>query len=156
LAKEIVPIESVDNYFTLSRKLAAVGADLLLKTLKDYLAGRIQPVPQVEEGATYAALLKKEDGALDFQESAISLERRIRALVEWPVCSMTWEGQLLKIRQAQVEKTSVLKPAQRGVIDGIPAVGTSSGALTLVEVQPAGRNWMKGQDFLRGARNWSN
>lgn len=156
LAKAIVPITNLDNYVTLSQKLAVVGADLLVNTLHDYISGKIGPIPQVEEGVTYAPLMKKEDGLLDFQENAESLERRIRAFVEWPVCSMTWEGILLKIRKAEVEQPSTLRPGQRGVINGTPAVGTLSGNLILLEVQPAGKNWMKGQDFLRGARNWIN
>ncbi len=156
LAKERVTIENNDDYISLSRKLAVAGAGLLIRTLEGYLAGRIVPIPQIEEGATYATLLKKEDGCLDFQIPAIVLERRVRALVEWPACYMTWEGQSLKVRKAGVEEKSILLPGQRGVINDHPAVGTTSGGLVFLEVQPAGKNWMKGQDFLRGARNWSN
>ena len=63
--------------------LSALGADLLLESLPDYLAGKLTPVPQPEDGVTYAPMLKKEDGRLDFARPADELERRVRAMNPW-------------------------------------------------------------------------
>jgi methionyl-tRNA formyltransferase len=62
LSQRAIPIGSDDTAGTLFEKLSTLGADLLLETLPGYLAGQIHPRPQPEEGATYAPMLKKEDG----------------------------------------------------------------------------------------------
>jgi methionyl-tRNA formyltransferase len=154
LAKTKVLIHEKEDYYTLSRKLADTGADLLVNTLPEYLAGNLVPREQPQEGATYASLIKKEDGILDFQQPAVILERQIRALIDWPVCQMTYDGQSLKIRKAEVDGSSHLPAGQKIIIGKYPCIGTSDGILILKEVQPAGKNWMDGRDFLRGARNW--
>ena len=143
-----------DTTLSLGTRLAEDGADLLIETLPGYLSGEITPQPQGDEGATYASMLAKEDGRLDFTQPAEALERRVRAFNPWPGTFFDWQGQPLKVHKARV----VEGPAQTGVhliIDGMPAVGTSAGCLVLTEVQPAGKKPMSGQDFLRGARGWT-
>ncbi len=70
LAQEKVDIDPKETAITLDKKLAYVGSALLIKTLPEYLSGRIKPQPQVEEGSTYAAMLTKQQGQLDFSKSA--------------------------------------------------------------------------------------
>jgi methionyl-tRNA formyltransferase len=64
--------------------LSQLGANLLIETLPDYFSGKLIPQAQPEDGATYAPMLKKEDGLLDFTRSAVELERRVRAMNPWP------------------------------------------------------------------------
>lgn len=154
LAKEKVEITSADNSFSLSEKLAEVGTSLLMKTLPDYLTGKIQPVPQVETGATYASMIEKGDGVLDLSQPAEQLERKIRAYFDWPGTTLDWEGQVIKIRKVNVIPQPDTNPGIRGAWKGYPTMGTSNGELVLLEVQPPGKNWMSGADFLRGTRNW--
>ncbi len=156
LAQRSVIIEPQDDAVSLTSKLAEVGSTLLLETLPHYLAGEVQAVKQDENLATYAPMIKKEDGALDFSEPAVVLERKIRAFNPWPGTTFIWEGQPLKILQAKLSESANLQPNQRGIVNGKPAVGTSQGVLILEEVQPAGKKPMAGKVFLNGARNWIN
>ncbi|MDK2979958.1 MAG: methionyl-tRNA formyltransferase [Chloroflexota bacterium] len=150
-----VPIRADDTADTLTEKLAKAGADLLAEVLPRYLAGEISAHPQPEEGATYAHLLKKQDGALDFSKSAEELERRVRAFNPWPMCTMDWKGLPLRVLQAAVSEHASSQPGKRNIIDKFPAVGTASTDLKLLEVQPAGKKAMRGTDFLNGARDWA-
>lgn len=155
LAKEKVTIDPLETAKTLEIKLAKTGSELILKTLPLYLEGKISPVPQPETGFSYAGMVKKQDGLLDFNKTATELERQIRAFDDWPGTFMMIGDQILKIRKARVSDGSVLKAGKRGVSDGNPAVGTSLGAILLDEVQPAGKKWMNGRDYLRGyQKDW--
>jgi methionyl-tRNA formyltransferase len=130
-----------------------LGADLLLKTLPDYLSGKLVPQPQPEEGTTYAPMMKKEDGKLDFTSDVNELERRVRAFNPWPGAFMDFDGTMLKVHRAHVEAGEA--PAgQRIIVENQPAVGARGGFLVLDEVQPAGKKPMSGKSFQAGARNW--
>lgn len=154
LTQEAVAIAADETAGTLSVKLAALGARLLLETLPGYLEGRIRPKPQPEEGVTYAPLLKKADGELDFSQPAEALARRVRAFNPWPGAFTFWKGQPLKIHRAHAAPMASPGAGVRTVVDDRPAVGTSEGVLVLDEVQPAGKKPMPGEVFLRGARGW--
>lgn len=163
-----------DTAGSVSEKLSQLGADLLIETLPDYLSGKIQPLPQPEGGSTYAPMLKKEEGQLDFTRPAEELERRVRAFNPWPGAFMDFDGTLLKIHRAHAlpypftplplgdcealrkEGTRVrdLEAGQRLIYQDQPAVGTGEGFLILDEVQPAGKKTMSGKSFLAGARHW--
>ena len=100
LAQRSLRLTREDTAGSVFEKLSQLGADLLIETLPDYLSGKIQPVPQPEEGSTYAPMLKKEEGQLDFTRPAEELERRVRALNPWPGAFMDFDGTLLKIHRA--------------------------------------------------------
>ena len=153
LSREKVHIDADDDSRTLSSKLASTGSRLLISTLYAYLSGSLEPHPQEDDGVTYAAMIQKEDGLLDFSKPAVELERKVRAFIDWPGAVMDFGGQALKIRKARVIPGKG-KPGERLIIDRFPCVNTVDGGLMLLEVKPAGRNWMSGADFLRGARDW--
>ena len=69
------PIRPDDTYATLEERLSHIGAELLVETLPVYLAGELAPQPQPEEGVTYAEQLRKEDGRIDWQRSAVEIDR---------------------------------------------------------------------------------
>ncbi len=150
LAMEKVSITPQETAKTLEVKLAAVGSDLLLKTLPGYLSGQVTPAPQPETGSTYAAMLSKQDGLLDFTRPALELERKVRAFDDWPGTFMLLDEQPLKVRKVTVMPQSDLSAGTRGIVQGLPAVATGDGTLLLQEVQPAGKRWMSGVEFLRG------
>jgi methionyl-tRNA formyltransferase len=83
------PIRPEDNFQSLHDRLAELGAELLVSTLPDYLAGRITPVPQPEGEHFYARKICKEDGHLDWTQPVRALSCRIRALTPWPERSLT-------------------------------------------------------------------
>ena len=155
LAQRAIPVYKDDHAESLGNRLSVLGAELLLETLPLYLAGSLAPTAQDESSATYAPMLRKEEGLIEFSYPAAFLERKIRAYTPWPGATMMLNGEILKIRSARVAGSSSLSPGARGIIDGLPAVGTSDGCLVLQEVQPAGKKAMPAKEFLRGARNWS-
>jgi methionyl-tRNA formyltransferase len=109
---------------------------------------------QDDARATYAPMLKKEEGRLDFTRDVHELERRVRAMNPWPGAYMEFDGTILKVHRAHVEPGH-LSAGQRQVLQGQPAVGAGGGFLVLDEVQPAGKKPMSGKAFIAGARNWA-
>jgi methionyl-tRNA formyltransferase len=154
LSQKSIRLTREDTADSVFEKLSHLGADLLIETLPDYLSGKLQPVPQPEEGVTYAPMIKKEDGQLDFTHPADELERRVRAFNPWPGAFMDLDGMLLKVHRAHVEDGKA-EAGQRLIYEDQPAVGAGSGLLILDEVQPAGKKSMSGKSFLAGARQWA-
>jgi len=154
LSQRATPILAEDTAGTLGERLAELGAELLLDTLPDYLSGRLLPQPQDESSATFAPMLTRADGALDFNKSVESLARQVRAFNPWPGTYFTWQGAPLKVLRAHAIPASDLQPGRLTIHEGLPAVEAQGGLLVLDEVQPAGRKALSGGDFLRGARSW--
>jgi len=154
LTQASLPILPDDTAGSLGKRMAELGADLLLETLPPYLEGRCIPQAQDDSLASYAPMIKKEDGELDFSQPAESLARGVRAYNPWPGASMAWQGQTLKIHTARAVPAASRQPGRRLIHGGLPAVETADGLLLLETVQPAGKKPMPGQDFLRGARQW--
>lgn len=155
LSRRSIPVAPDDTGGTLFAKMAPLGAELLLETLPPYLSGELKSRPQPAENPTYAPMLKKEDGRLDFTQPAVSLERRVRAMNPWPGAYFIWNDVLLKVLRASVSGTKSPGAVIRLTVGGCPAVGTSEGILILEEVQPAGKKPMSGKAFLAGARAWT-
>jgi methionyl-tRNA formyltransferase len=154
LAQEKVLFDPDETSTSLSQKLSMRGGQLLLKTIPDYLAGKIFPAQQDESGATYAKMLTKEDGRIDLSDDVEIIERKVRAFSDWPGTFIYVDSQVLKIRKVTKIPTPSHQTGFRVVIEGWPAITTSNGTLLLLEVQPAGKRWMSGSDYLRGAQNW--
>lgn len=153
LSQRAMPILPEDTAGSLSVRLAEEGANLLIETLPAYLAGTVALAAQDETRATYASMLTKEEGELDFSKPAETLERQVRAFQPWPGAYAFFQGEMLKVLRAHVDVSAAV-PSQRGIVQNLPAVGTASGWLVLDEVQPAGKRPMSGDVFLRGARQW--
>ena len=154
-AKKSIRLNPDDTAGSVLGVLSTLGANLLNEILPDIISGKLTAEPQPAEGATYAPMLKKEDGLLDFTHSAIELERRVRAMNPWPGAWFEWNGNPLKVERASVvsgEKS--LASGSRFTVEGRPAVMSADGALILEEVQPAGKKIMPGKSFLAGARGW--
>ena len=154
LAIKKIRIRRDDTAGSVFQALSKLGANLLIETLPNYLAGNITPTPQPEEGSTYAPMLKKQDGQLDFTRPAVELERRVRAMNPWPGAWFEWNGNVLKVARASVSEAKGLGIGSRFTVEGRPAVMSADGALVLDEVQPAGKKAMPGKSFLSGARDW--
>jgi methionyl-tRNA formyltransferase len=133
----------------LAARLAALGADVLLDTL-DRLE-TLTPRPQDSRAATLAPRLRKEDGLLDWTESATALAARVRGLNPWPGAVTPVLGGRLLIWRARVLEGR----GEPGVLTGAPgqlAIGTGEGLLLPVEVQLENRRAMAWDDYLRGSR----
>jgi methionyl-tRNA formyltransferase len=155
LARKSIRIKADDTAGSVLAALSTLGADLLNEVLPEYISGNLTIQPQPAEGATYAPMLKKEDGLLDFTRPALELERRVRAMNPWPGAWFEWNGNLLRVLRAStasVEKGQT--SGSRLTVKGRPAVQSAAGVLILDEVQPAGKKAMPGKSFLTGAKNW--
>jgi methionyl-tRNA formyltransferase len=154
LAKKSIRLKPDDTAGSGTRTLSQLGADLLLETLPRWLAGEIQPQVQDDSLSTYAPMMKKEEGQLDFANDVNELERRVRAFNPWPGAFMDFNGTMLKIHHTHVEQGNASE-GQRLIVQDQPAVGGRGGLLILDEVQPAGKKPMSGKSFLAGARTWA-
>ena len=154
LAQRSIRLTSADTAGSVTQALSTLGADLLIETLPRWIAGDIQPQGQDDTLATYAPMLKKEEGRLDFARDVNELERQIRAFHPWPGAYLELDTTLLKVNRAHVEQGKA-EVGQRLVVQHQPAVGARGGILVLDEVQPAGKKSMSGKSFLAGARTWA-
>lgn len=154
LSQRSIAITPDDTAGSLSQKLAGLGAELLIETLPAYLEGTLQPQPQDDALATYAPMLKKEEGLLDFTQTAFQLERVVRAFNPKPGAYTFYQGQILKVHRARAVSEKAFAPGSQVIFQGTPAVACKEGWLVLEEVQPAGKKSMPGKAFLLGAREW--
>jgi methionyl-tRNA formyltransferase len=153
LRQRAIPIDAQDTGGSLFEKLSQLGGELLLETLPGYLSGQIAPQPQPDAGVTYFGMIKKEDGLLDFTQTVVELERKIRAFSPWPGTSFQWNGAPLKIHRAHIGEGKA-QAGQRLIVEGLPAIGAADGLIVFDELQPAGKKSMPGKAFLAGARDW--
>jgi len=139
---------------SLEAKLVPIGVRLLWETIQGLKNGSITPKPQREEEATYASMLKKEDGRIDWTQPAKSIERRVRAYYPWPSAYTYLKGKLLKIYRAAViaEEAGALPGEVVRADKGGLWVVTGEGILSLEEVQLENRKRLTGAEFLKGAR----
>lgn len=154
LSQKNLAITHEDSTGTLGVKLSTLGANLLMETLPQYLSGKLEPVIQDNSLATYASMIKKEDGLLNLSMSAIQLDRIIRAFNPWPGAFIYWNEQLLKIHHAHPVEAQSESPGKKVIYLQLPAIATGNGFLVLDELQLAGRKTQSGKAFLNGIRNW--
>ena len=148
LAQEKVAIEEEDNLFTLSEKLSKKGAKLLSRTIPLWVEGKIKPIPQREELATYAPPVQKEEMRICWKADAESVRNRIRGL--YPNAFTFFRGQRIKILKASLTDGEGQPGEVLNGADLIVACG--KGALKVEElISPKGKR-MSGKDFCRGYR----
>jgi methionyl-tRNA formyltransferase len=151
LQKEI-SIVPLDTAQTLAPRLAAVGADLMVETLRGLQARTIHPRPQDHAKATMAPILKKEDGQIDFRRPAAEILNRLRGFQPWPGAFTTFRGKNLHVWNA-ASLQRALPMGQLLVEADRLFVGCGAGnALQLLEVQPEGKKRMPARDFVHGYR----
>ena len=148
------PILPDDTAASLHDRMAKTGAELLIKTLKELAANKVKPIPQDHSKATYAPLLKKQDGHINWQKSAEKLEAFVRGMTPWPGAFTFHNEKRLKIIKATPISESVSK-APGTILKAFPdelRVATGKGALAILEIQgPSGKR-LGIADFLRGYR----
>jgi methionyl-tRNA formyltransferase len=153
LLQEATTISADDTAGTLSLRLAELGGRLLARTLAQLKAGTLKSKPQDESQATLAPLLKKEDGAIDWNAPAASIANRIRGLTPWPGAFTFLKSERWMIYRADAiqEATTSLAP---GLVTAVTKeaihVATGKGVLRIRELQPAGSRRMPAEQYLAG------
>ena len=120
-------IESGIKYKKLHDQLADMGAELLIKILPDYMAGKIKPVPQDHSKASFTKIITKDYARIDWQKSAEEIERMIRAYESWPVAWTTLDGKRLKIHEARVHNPPPARLASESVAGRQPSLTLREG-----------------------------
>lgn len=156
LLAEEVAMEPDETAATLEARLVPVGARLLMATLEGVGSGSLTPRSQDPAGVTFAPMLRKEDGMIDWARPAPEIERRIRAFTPWPSAFSYWQGKRVKVHGASLVAADAAHGTEapgtvvRAGTDGI-SVATGDGVLLLTELQMEGRKRMPADAFLRGA-----
>lgn len=154
LMQQATPITAEDDSQTLHDRLAAMGAALLVQTIRDYVAGKISSRPQPAEGTSHARKISKEDGLLDWSKPARELWNRMRAFTPWPGTFTHLPGQpkphVLKIWRAEVANQSgkpgeIISADKNGIV-----VGAGENAMRILVLQKEGGRRMTAQEFLAG------
>jgi methionyl-tRNA formyltransferase len=152
--QEALPVAPTETTESLQAKLTPVGAQLILTTLSRLKQGSLRGQAQDEKGATFAPMIKKADGLIDWHLPAVAIERRVRGFTPWPSAYTYRDGKLLKIHRARViDAPHKAQPGEIARADGQGFwVATGSRILSLDEVQLEGKRRLRGVDFIRGAR----
>ncbi len=149
LHKEYCDITPTATSSDLHDQLAELGAVGLKKVLEQIEQGSLKPETQDESLVTYAAKLEKDEAQLDWQCTALELDRKIRGLNSWPVAQTMLQGKVLRIWRAQLSEDDFgLSAGQLHQQHGRLTVGTGEGALDLLEVQLPGGKRVEIQAFL--------
>lgn len=151
LTKVSLPVNGM-NCEALHDKLAELGANLLVDTLPMIEAAEITPEPQDDALSTYAGLISKKDGEIDFTKSPEEIERQIRAFDPWPGAFCTYKGETMKLWKAEcTEKASEAEP---GTIVSVSDEGIEiccgGRILRATEIQMPGKKRVEVRAFLRG------
>ena len=150
LVKKTLAIGPEETAGELHDRLASLGRETMEETLRQLCAGTLQREVQDDEQSTYASLMKKEDGRIDWSRSAQEIHNHVRGLDPWPGAYTTINGELLKLAETSPEAAeglpgNVIAADKNGV-----CVACGSGSLRIQQLQLAGRKRLAAADFLRG------
>jgi methionyl-tRNA formyltransferase len=150
LLQRELAIAPEDTAETLSPRLALIGADLVVETLRSLQSGNLRPRPQDNSQASLAPILKKEDGLVDFSRSAADIFNRIRGFQPWPGAYTKFRGKNLQILKARTAPVALL-PAELQVQSNQLLVGCGhNSSLELLELQLEGKKRSSAAEFVRG------
>ena len=160
LLQRELAIGNHDTTETLGPKLASVGAELMIETLRGLDNGQVRATPQNHVHATLAPILKKEDGRMDFTRSAEELFNRLRGFQPWPGAFTTFKGKTLQVHRSQatnLERALQLAAGEIAVEGTRLFVGcrkneAADTTLELLEIQLEGKRRMTAQQFINGYR----
>jgi methionyl-tRNA formyltransferase len=151
LVRKTLAIGPQETAGELHDRLAVLGRETMEETLRRLCAGTLQREAQDNARSTYAALMKKEDGRIDWSQSAVDIHNRVRGLDPWPGAYTTLNGELLKLARTRPEIGDDGKPGSIVSADknGV-RIACGSGILLVKELQLAGRKRLAAGDFLSG------
>jgi methionyl-tRNA formyltransferase len=159
------PIDPDEDAAQLESRLAAVGAELVLRVINDLQAGRARPIPQDTAQTSKAPRLKKEQGAIDWSRTAQEIKNQVRALRPWPRAYTFFHRDNAEPLRLNIDRVSIHPlplgegrmrehPSPGSILDAASGllIATGDDPLEILELQPAGKRSMPASDFLRGQR----
>jgi methionyl-tRNA formyltransferase len=149
------PIGIHDTAGEVHDALAELGAAALLEAIDAYATGSLLPRPQPVDGVTYAEKIDKSEAPIDWSESAVSIDRRVRAFNPWPVAETGFAGETLRVLRARVaSSTDSHGPPGTllGIADDGLRVACGEGVLAVRELQRAGKRPVSARDFANAVR----
>lgn len=147
------PIAKTDTAATLHDRLSRLGADLLVKTLQGFTLGTVFPRAQKHQNASYAPMLKKENGHIKWHQSARSIDARIRAMTPWPGAYCLLDAKRYKIHRAIDVGKAQENAAPGTVVPGFAdelRIATGAGVLSILEIQSESGKRLPIKQFLHG------
>lgn len=147
LLRESIGIGATMNAGELHDGLCALGSRLIVEALAGLESGAITPVPQTEDGATYAKKIERGEERIDWTRSAAEIARHVRGFAPWPGAWCEQEGDRIKVLVAEVAEGAG-QPGE--VLDDALRVACGDGAVRLLRAQRAGRGAMDAEEYLRG------
>ncbi len=152
LLQDRLPVPPEATRGDLLPEIARRGVDLLLRAVAGYEAGTLKPVPQSEEGASYAHKIRPEETWLDLRRPAEELARQVRALSPSPGVRVFLDGKVARILRARAVDRANLPPGRVVAEQWRLFLGTGRGALEILELVPEGKRRMTAREFLLGHR----
>jgi methionyl-tRNA formyltransferase len=146
-----VEIGEAETAEELGKRLAEIGGELVKEAIKGLKQGTVRAVPQAEQGASYAPLLKKADGLIPWQEAAGQIRNRIRGMVPWPVAYTAWQGKMLKVYKGRIGD-GIGAPGEIISLNSGIEVACGTGSIFIEELQMEGGKRIGWQEFCRGHR----
>ncbi|MBU1131929.1 methionyl-tRNA formyltransferase [Patescibacteria group bacterium] len=157
LAQKKVEIDATDNFISLSKRLAEISAEYLAEIIPQYLNNEIELKKQDNESATFCRKIKKEDGKIDWNKSALEINNQIRAFAKWPGSYTFFSGKKLELmicRLAEFETKKEIAIGQAFEKDKNVFVKCGSGNLEILELKLEGKNQCNIKNFINGYRNF--
>ena len=149
LAAEEIDIGPAATCAELHDRLAVLGGRMVVYVLNGLETGVIEPAPQPDEGALYAAKLTRAEGRMDWRRPAAALERQMRAFSPWPGAWFEIEGTRIKVIEARVmAEAAGVEPGE--VVDDRLTIACGGGSLRILTLQREGRKAQGAAEFLRG------
>lgn len=153
-AKQQVTLTGLETKQELANLLLDAGSELIIQSLPDILSGKLHPTPQDETRASYDSLISKNDGTIDWNKSAVRIEREIRAYAGWPKSRTRLASIDVIVTAAHVlgvdEQISNAGHVAANTADGSIHIATTEGTLAIDRLKPAGKNEMDSASFLAG------
>jgi len=151
IKKQAFAVSKNETYETLGNNLFRIGADLLINTLPKYVENKIKPKNQNHKKATYTKIINRENGNIDWNNSAVQISNQLRAFTPWPGIYTTWNNKRFKILSLSTTKSpnnvtigKVIKQSSSF------AVATSNGLIIPKEIQLEGKKIQNAKEFLNG------
>ncbi|HEX2405301.1 MAG TPA: methionyl-tRNA formyltransferase, partial [Acidimicrobiia bacterium] len=154
LTAQAVDIDDEETAGELTSRLGVLGARLMTGVIPSYLEGTRQPVPQRDEGLTYAPKIDPQERVVRVGGHRIDEVNRVRALSPDPGATLVIDGERHQVVQARAHETGP-ETGRWVEVAGVPVAGLGDGGMELVTLLPAGKRAMSGASWLRGRRRSS-